>query len=405
MAGLARGPPAAGALLRGAELCAGRPLRARFRGRRLRRLGTRLAPRGANAQPTTVAVLAVSRRGGPPDARARIAAPAPARRPQLGQQALPAHGAPRPARAPTTCGRCAASLPRRRAMSRAPPTRSRSARRSKLARLPRRSHRASRTRRLPRDGALRAAARPRSAPGSPRRSASAPGATLAVQLPSRRRGALPGGRAPCAHSTTTAESPTCGRRRLLAADPATGAAIAVRLSPGATARAVGARLRAIGSRRRRRSAGRPRATALPQRAGGTAARCRARSTHSSASTRWRRRSRSPRASGAPRSRCCAPPARRRARSARAGRRRAWRSRVPAALLALALERSVLAPLVGGLAAGYAASPRGRRAGQAALVAGGLLGLASSRQCGPRSAPSPSRPSPGCGRNDARRARC
>jgi ABC-type antimicrobial peptide transport system permease subunit len=53
--------------------------------------------------------------------------------------------------------------------------------------------------------------------------------------------------------------------------------------------------------------------------------------------------------------------------------------VPAALLALALERFVLAPFVGRLAAGYADLGAGASAGQAALALGGLaaLGLAAA----------------------------
>jgi ABC-type lipoprotein release transport system permease subunit len=49
--------------------------------------------------------------------------------------------------------------------------------------------------------------------------------------------------------------------------------------------------------------------------------------------------------------------------------------VPALVVAVALEALVLAPLVARLAAGYADLPLGASAGQVALVAGGLLGLA------------------------------
>jgi hypothetical protein len=49
--------------------------------------------------------------------------------------------------------------------------------------------------------------------------------------------------------------------------------------------------------------------------------------------------------------------------------------VPAALLAVALERLALAPLVGRLAAGYADLGTGARAGEVALVVGGLVALA------------------------------
>ena len=49
--------------------------------------------------------------------------------------------------------------------------------------------------------------------------------------------------------------------------------------------------------------------------------------------------------------------------------------VPAALLALALEHWLLAPLVSGLAAGYADLSARPQGGQAALVVAGLVGLA------------------------------
>ena len=49
--------------------------------------------------------------------------------------------------------------------------------------------------------------------------------------------------------------------------------------------------------------------------------------------------------------------------------------LPAALLALALEHWVLAPLVGDLAAGYADLSARPQGGQAALVVAGLVGLA------------------------------
>jgi ABC-type lipoprotein release transport system permease subunit len=51
--------------------------------------------------------------------------------------------------------------------------------------------------------------------------------------------------------------------------------------------------------------------------------------------------------------------------------------VPALAVAVALEALVLAPLVARLAAGYADLPLGASAGQVALVAGGLLGLAGA----------------------------
>jgi ABC-type lipoprotein release transport system permease subunit len=50
--------------------------------------------------------------------------------------------------------------------------------------------------------------------------------------------------------------------------------------------------------------------------------------------------------------------------------------VPAAVLAIALEELVLAPLVSGLAADYAELPLAAGPGQALLVAGGLLALAA-----------------------------
>jgi ABC-type lipoprotein release transport system permease subunit len=49
--------------------------------------------------------------------------------------------------------------------------------------------------------------------------------------------------------------------------------------------------------------------------------------------------------------------------------------VPSALLALALEHWVLAPLVGDLAAGYADLAARPQVGQAALVIAGLMALA------------------------------
>jgi ABC-type lipoprotein release transport system permease subunit len=50
--------------------------------------------------------------------------------------------------------------------------------------------------------------------------------------------------------------------------------------------------------------------------------------------------------------------------------------VPAAILAIALEELLLAPLVSGLAAGYADLPLAGGAGQALLVGGALLVLAA-----------------------------
>jgi ABC-type lipoprotein release transport system permease subunit len=199
------------------------------------------------------------------------------------------------------------------------------------------------------------------------------GSTLAVQLES-------GGEARFRVVGTVRSVDTDGRiayvrpRRLLAADPGLLSEIVIRLKPGADPAAVGARLRALGS--------------LPASVGGATTRngdflgilatllrvvalvdalvCLYALAQALALTARERRPTLAllRATGAPASTVGAV-------LAGAGLAIA----VPSALLALALEHWVLAPLVGDLAAGYADLTARPQGGQALLVIAGLAGLA------------------------------
>jgi len=200
-----------------------------------------------------------------------------------------------------------------------------------------------------------------------------PGATLAVQLPS-------GGEARFRVVGTVRAVDTDGRvayvrpRRLLDADPGVLSEIVIRLKPGADRAGVAARLRALGS--------------VPSTVGGATTRngdflsilatllrvvalidalvCLYALAQSLALTARERRPTLAllRATGAPASTVGAV-------LAGAGLAIA----VPSALLALALEHWVLAPLVGRLAAGYADLTARPQTGQALLVIAGLAGLA------------------------------
>jgi putative ABC transport system permease protein len=200
-----------------------------------------------------------------------------------------------------------------------------------------------------------------------------PGATLAVQLPS-------GGEARFRVVGTVRALEEDGRvayvhpRRILAADPGTPAQIVVRLRPGADRAAVSARLRDLGS--------------LPSAVGGATTRngaflgilatllrvvavvdalvCLYALAQSLALTARERRPTLAllRATGAPAGTVGA---------VLAGA--ALAIALPAALLALALEHWLLAPLVGDLAAGYADLSARPQGGQALLVVGGLAALA------------------------------
>jgi ABC-type antimicrobial peptide transport system permease subunit len=200
-----------------------------------------------------------------------------------------------------------------------------------------------------------------------------PGATLAVQLPS-------GGEARFRVVGTVRAVDTDGRvayvrpKRLLDADPGLGSEIVIRLKPGADRAAVGARLRDLGS--------------VPSTVGGATTRngdflgilatllrvvalidalvCLYALAQSLALTAGERRPTLAllRATGAPATTVGAV-------LAGAGLAIA----VPSALLALALEHWLLAPLVGDLAAGYADLTARPQTGQALLVVGGLAGLA------------------------------
>jgi ABC-type antimicrobial peptide transport system permease subunit len=199
------------------------------------------------------------------------------------------------------------------------------------------------------------------------------GATLAVQLPS-------GGEARFRVVGTVRALDQDGRvayvrpRRVLAADPGASPQIVIRLRDGADRAAIGARLRELGTE--------------PARVGGTTTRngdflgvlatllrvvavidalvCLYALAQALALTARERRPTLAllRATGAPATTVAAV-------LAGAGLALA----VPAALLALALEHWVLAPLVGDLAAGYADLAARPQAGQAALVVGGLMALA------------------------------
>ena len=218
-----------------------------------------------------------------------------------------------------------------------------------------------------------------------------------------RRGALPRGRDGARARGRAAASPTCARARVLAAEP--GALAADRRAPARAAPTARRwprgwpTLGAAPARGGRRDDAQRR---LPRHAGHAAAR-RGRDRRARLPVRARPGAGPDRARAAPDARAAARHGRARVdRGRRAGGRRARRSRAPAALLALALEHWVLAPLVAGLAAGYAdlaARPQAR--GQAVLVAGGLLvaGAAPPRRSCARGAPCASRPSPGCGRSD------
>jgi ABC-type antimicrobial peptide transport system permease subunit len=199
------------------------------------------------------------------------------------------------------------------------------------------------------------------------------GATLAVQMPSGREA-----RFRVVGTVRALEED--GRvayvrpARVLAADPSAGAQIVVRLEPGANRAAVGARLRDLGSEPARVGGATTRngdflgvlATLLRVVAAIDALVCLYALAQALALTARERRPTLAllRATGAPATTVGAV-------LAGAGLAIA----VPAALLALALEHWVLAPLVGGLAAGYADLAARPQAGQAALVVAGLMALA------------------------------
>ena len=199
------------------------------------------------------------------------------------------------------------------------------------------------------------------------------GATLAVQLPS-------GGEARFRVVGTVRALDQDGRvayvrpRRVLAADPGASPQIVIRLRPGADRAAIGARLRELGVEPARVGGATTRngaflgvlATLLRIVAAIDALVCLYALAQALALTARERRPTLAllRATGAPATTVGAV-------LAGAGLALA----VPAALLALALEHWVLAPLVGDLAAGYADLAARPESGQAALVVGGLMALA------------------------------
>jgi hypothetical protein len=200
-----------------------------------------------------------------------------------------------------------------------------------------------------------------------------PGATLAVQLPS-------GGEARFRVVGTVRALDEDGRvayvrpRRVLAADPNTATQIVIRLRPGADRAAVGARLRDLGAEPAAVGGATTRngaflgilATLLRVVAAIDALVCLYALAQALALTARERRPTLAllRATGAPATTVGA---------VLAGTGLALA--VPAALVALALEHWVLAPVVGKLAAGYADLAARPQAGQAALVVGGLVALA------------------------------
>jgi ABC-type lipoprotein release transport system permease subunit len=199
------------------------------------------------------------------------------------------------------------------------------------------------------------------------------GATLAVQMPS-------GGEARFRVVGTVRALEEDGRvayvrpRRVLAADPGASPQIVIRLRPGADRAAIGARLRDLGSRPAAVGGATTRngaflgtlATLLRVVAAIDALVCLYALAQALALTARERRPTLAllRATGAPATTVAAV-------LAGAGLALA----LPAAALAIALEHWVLAPLVGDLAAGYADLAARPQAGQAALVAGGLIVLA------------------------------
>jgi hypothetical protein len=199
------------------------------------------------------------------------------------------------------------------------------------------------------------------------------GATLAVQLPSGREA-----RFRVVGTVRALEDD--GRvayvrpRRVLAADPDAAAQIVVRLRPGADRAAIGARLRDLGAEPAAVGGATTRsgaflgvlATLLRVVAAIDGLVCLYALAQALALTARERRPTLAllRATGAPATTVGAV-------LAGAGLALA----VPAAGLAIALEHWVLAPIVGELAAGYADLAARPQAGQAALVAGGLMALA------------------------------
>ena len=309
---------------------------------------------------------------GHPDARARVAARAPARGPRDGRQALPARGLARHLPGPAGArdpGRRRRSGSGSRSTRR---TRSGSASRSgsspTSATTP-----SSRRRRSPRGGASSGPNEVEVGVGMADALGLRPGSTLAAQIPD-------GGEVRFKVAGIVRALENDGRiawvqpEKLLAARPDLNPQVVVRLEPGADPAAV---TQAAGRARRPPAAGRCRADRqrrLPRRARRGAPRRRprgrARLPVRARPGADRHRARAPRRGRAaargrrrrPHRRRSSSPARRsRSRSRR--RSRAWCSR-----------SSVFGPLVARLAASFASLPLSPTVGQVALVTGGLLAL-------------------------------
>ena len=364
-----RGPPGARPAGRPSRCCAA-PSSGRAAARRLAvaaggfgALGARLALARRGRAAATLVVLTRVGRGDPADARPRLARHRAARRPRLGRQALPAHGQPRPERAargardPRGRGRRHALRRARRGL-----VRPRRAGRSSLA-FPG-DHTRFEDPPLASGRRLRGDREAEIGVGLAQALGIGLGATLAVQLPSRRRGALPRRRdrprarrgrprrvrAPAARSSTTT--------------PAAAPQIVIRMRSGADH--GGDRRAPARPRLRRVAVGGATtrngdflgilATLLRAVAAIDALVCLYALAQSLALTARERR----------------PDARAAARDGGAGRARSARcwpapgspSRCRPRCSRLALEHWVLAPFVGGLAAGLRRpQPPGRRAGR------------------------------------------
>ena len=313
LGGRLRGPAAPGSPWRAAGARGGER-RGAGGERRRRAAHARLSPRSSRRCATTPARWAsatTSPRACPPTARPRSGAARRRRR--------------------------RAALHRRRA-----PTPSRSASRVKLVAFPG-DH--TRFEEPPLDAGRRRARQRRGRgrrSGWPRRSASAWARPSPSQLPS-------GGEARFRVVGTVRALDDNGRvayvrpARVLAADPGATPQVVVKLARGADRAAVdapaGDARRAAGRRRRRHDAQRRPSSARSSLCCGWWRS----STRSSACMRWCRAWGSWPASAGPRSRCCAPPAPRAPPWARSWRAPRCAVALPAAVLALALERLVLAP--------------------------------------------------------------